>query len=217
MAAEPALVFLRGIAQGRLPGRAVLITGPQAFLREYVLEEVRQRLARDGFKYSAFQVGSIDAFGGVVSELDGADLFAPKRLIACRVLHSYRERGGIATGLGERGDGDAGGSDTGGEASLVAAIERLDAATCLALLYERDNAPAKVRRLFEKTGVVVTCARPFDNQIGQYAELFARNLGVGLFTAAMDLLVGRHGSDLSALANAVAKSAIFSADKSGAD
>src|SRR5690242_6012285 len=132
MAAEPALVFLRGIAQGRLPGHAVLITGPQAFLREYVLEEVRQRLAGDGFKYSAFQVGSVDAFGGVVSELDGADLFAPKRLIACRVLRSYRERGGLGSDLGERGDGDAPGSDTGGEASLVAAIERLDAATRLA-------------------------------------------------------------------------------------
>jgi DNA polymerase III delta subunit len=214
MAAENALAFLRGIAQGRLPGRAILITGPQAFLREYVLEAMRQRLGRDGFEYRAFQVGGADAFGRIVSELEGADLFAPKRLIACRVLRSYRERGGgIASDPGENSEGGAGGADISADASLVAAIERLDAAAHLALLYERDNAPAKIRRLFEKAGVVVTCMRPFDNQVGQYAELFARNLGLNLSTSAMDLLAGRYGSDLTALANAIAKSAIFPGDK----
>jgi DNA polymerase III delta subunit len=56
--------------------------------------------------------------------------------------------------------------------------------------------------------------RPFDNQIGQYAELFARSLDVSLSTSALDLLVGRYGGDLTALVNAIAKSAIFSSDKS---
>ena len=44
----------------------------------------------------------------------------------------------------------------------------------LVLTYERDNAPAKMRRLVEKIGVVVSCMRPFENQVPLYVELFAR-------------------------------------------
>jgi DNA polymerase-3 subunit delta len=78
----------------------------------------------------------------------------------------------------------------------------------IVMVYERDNAPAKIRRVVEKLGTVINCLRPYDNQIGQYAELFARNLGLKLSYDAIDLLVGRHGSDLGAIYNAMAKAAI---------
>jgi DNA polymerase III subunit delta len=208
MAAENALGFLRMLAQDRAPARIVLITGPQSFLREYVLETLRQRVARDGFKYRAFQVSGGDGFAGVVNELEGGDLFAPKRLVVCRVLRSYRERGGGTDGE----DGDASeirpGSDSGGDGALGAAIERIRPAVYFALLYERDNAPAKMRRMVEKAGVVINCPRPFDNQLGQYVDLFARNLGLKLSLSAADLLIGRHGGDLAAITNALAKASI---------
>ena len=212
MAAENAIGFLRGLAQGRAPAPVVLIAGAQAFLREYVIESLRRRLALDGFSYRSFQVGAGAGFGAVMSELEGADLFAPKRMIACRVLRSYRTRGGA----GSDDDGasvETGESGGGGEGELVSALERIAPSIRLALIYERDNAPVRVRRVVEKSGMVVTCGRPFDNQLGQYAELFARNLGLKLSSPAVDLIVGRHGGDLGAMANAIAKAAISCGEK----
>jgi DNA polymerase III delta subunit len=208
MAAENALAFLRALAQSRPVPPFVLIAGPQAFLREYAIDSLRRRLARENFKYRAFQVGAGDGFGAVVSELEGADMFAPNRLIACRVMRSYRERGG-----GDADEGEPrGGRSDGGEAALLAATERIAPAVRFALLYEKDNAPAKMRRAAEKSGAMVNCMRPFDNQIGQYVELFARNLGLKLPPAAADLLIGRHGGDLAAIANSLAKAAIVCGD-----
>jgi len=209
VAAENALAFLRALAAERAPAPLVVIAGPQAFLREYVLDRLRDRLARDGFKYRSFQVGGGDGLREVLAELDGADLFAPKRLLACRLLRAYRDRAG---GGDEDADGRPG-SDAGGEAALAAAAERLSAAVRLAVVCERDNAPAKIRRVGEHHGVVVNCARPFDNQLGQYADLFARNLGLKLSTSANDLLTARHGGDLAAAANAISRAVIVAGDR----
>ena len=185
-----------------------LIAGQQAFLREYVLDALRHRLSRDGFNYRAFQVGGSGGFGPIIDELEGADLFAPKRLVACRVLKSHRGRSAE-----EDGDEDArsgGGAD---EAALAEVIERVGGATRLAVVYERDNAPAKMRRAVEKTGAVVNCPRPFDNQIAQYADAFARTLGLKLGVDAADLLAVRHGSDLGEIANELSKAAIRCGEK----
>ena len=136
MAAENALVFLRALAADRAPAAVVVIAGPQPFLREYVLDRLRERLARDGFKYRSFQVGGGDGLREVLAELDGGDLFAPKRLLACRLLRCYRERAG-------GGDEDADGrptSDAGGEAALAAAAERLSPALRLAVVFEQIRA-----------------------------------------------------------------------------
>jgi DNA polymerase III delta subunit len=51
--------------------------------------------------------------------------------------------------------------------------------------------------------------RPFDNQIEQYVRVFAQSLGLKLAPAALDILIARHGGDLAAVANALAKAAIF--------
>jgi DNA polymerase III delta subunit len=213
MAAENAFGFLRALAQGREPAPATLIAGPQAFLREYVLEALRQRMARDGFKYRTFQVGAGGGFAAVISELEGADLFAPKRLVVCRVLRSHRDRAGAEDDGGDAGEERGSGASAGGETALGAAIERIGPALRLALSYERDNVPAKMRKIVEQAGTLVNCMRPFDNQIGQYAEMFARNLGLKLSMSAADLLAGRHGGDLAAIANALAKAAITCAEK----
>lgn len=209
MAAENALAFLRGLAAQRPVAPLVVIAGPQAFLREYLLDRLRERTAPDGFQYRSFQVGAGDGLREVLAELDGADLFAPRRLLVCRLTRAYRER---ASDDAEEAEGRAG-SDAGGEAALVAAAERLSANVRLAIVCERDNAPAKLRRVAEHHGVLVNCARPFDNQLGQYAELFARNLGLRLAGPASDQLAARHGSDLAAAANAISRAAILAADR----
>ena len=209
MAVENALAFLRGGA--RTPAPVYLIAGPQPFLREYVLEALRVRFAADGFQYRPFQVGGSDGYGATIGELEGADLFAPKRLIACRVLKTHRERAGADDNdAGDGAEGRTGGAAD--ESALGAALERITGPVCVVLVYERDNAPAKVRRVVEKIGTVINCLRPYDNQIGQYVEVFAKNLGLKLSFDAVDLLAGRHGSDLAAISNVIAKAAIMCAD-----
>src|SRR5271154_1655787 len=94
MALENPLPFLRGLGEKREVPLAVLVLGPQTFLREYVLDAIRLRLGGEGFEYRGFQVGAGDDFGGVIEELLAPGLFATRTLIVCRVLRSRRERAG---------------------------------------------------------------------------------------------------------------------------
>jgi len=125
-------------------------------------------------------------------------------VVACRILRSRRERADDAEPADSRTAGAGG-----GEAALVAAIEAERGPGHLILLYEKDNAPAKVRRAAEKPALMVSCMRPFDNQIEQYVQVFAHRLGLKLAPAALDMLLSRHGGDLAAVANALAKVTIF--------
>jgi DNA polymerase III delta subunit len=202
--ADNALAFLRAIARDDAPPALVALAGPQAFLREYVLDTLRTRLARAGFGYRTYQLGAGSETAAVTDELEGGDLFAPKRFVVCRLLRAWRERGGPEDGVDDRSRG----ADAGSEAILIAAFDRLAPALHLAIICERDTVPAKLRRGVEQRGMVVNCARPFDNQLGSYAELFARNAGLKLTAAATELLVARHGIDLSAMANAISRAAI---------
>ncbi|MGH7839124.1 MAG: DNA polymerase III subunit delta [Candidatus Binataceae bacterium] len=204
MAAETALAFLRALAQERPPAALTAFAGPHAFIREYAFERLRARLAAEGFARRAFQLGGGDDLGAITGELESGDLFSPKRLVVCRMTRAWRERGGAE----DPGEDRSRGADSGSETVLIAAIERLPAAVRVALVCERDSVPAKLRRLFEQRGVVVNCARPFDNQLAQYAELFARNAGFRLAPSAIELLGERYGSDLGAVANAINRATI---------
>ncbi|MGH7934970.1 MAG: DNA polymerase III subunit delta [Candidatus Binataceae bacterium] len=219
MAVEAALPFLRGLGERSRLAPVFLLAGPQPFIREYVLDALRARLARDGFQYRSYQVGAADGFAAMINELAGEDLFAPRRLVVCRVLRSHRERGGGAGGRDDGGgenqdggeSGSAGGRRAGAggdDAALIAAIDRVAGPIHLALLYERDSAPARVRRKVEQAGIAINCMRPFDNQIAQYAEVFARGTALKLSREAADLLAARHGGDLGAIQNVIVKAAI---------
>jgi len=203
MPLEAALAYLRGAASRKLPP-VVIIFGPHAFLRESVLDSVVRAATRDGCQYRGFQIGAGDDYGALLNELRAPDLFAPKLAIACRILRSKRERADDAEPADSRSVGSGG-----GEAALIAAIENARGPGHLILLYEKDNAPAKVRRAAEKSALLVECRRPFDNQIEQYVQVFAHSLGLKLTSAALDILIARHGGDLAAAANALAKVTIF--------
>jgi DNA polymerase III delta subunit len=204
MPLETALAYLRGAASRKLPP-VVIIFGPHAFLREYVLDSVVRAATRDGCQYRGFQIGAGDDYGALLNELRAPDLFAPKLAIACRILRSKRERADDAEPADSRSVGSGG-----GEAAMIAAIENARGPGQLILLYEKDNAPAKVRRAAEKSALLVDCRRPFDNQIEQYVQMFAHALGLKLTSAALDMLIARHGGDLAAAANALSKVTIFS-------
>ncbi len=209
MPLETALGYLRGAGgdqRKRMP-LVVVIFGPHAFLREYVLDSIVRRLVADGCQYRSFQIGSGEDYGAALNELRAPDLFAPRRAIACRILKSRRDKAETASDS-EAGDARASGSG-GSEAALVAAIESAQGPGHLVLLYEKDNAPAKVRRAAEKTALLVNCMRPFDNQIEQYVNAFAQSLGLKLSPAALDLIISRHGGDLAAVANTLGKVTIF--------
>ena len=207
MPLETALAYLRGAGADRRVPPVVVIFGPHAFLREYVLDSVVRKLVADGCQYRSFQIGAGDDYGAALNELRAPDLFAPRRAIACRILKSRRDK---AESAGDADGGDARASGSGGsEAALVAAIEDAQGPGHLVLLYEKDNAPAKVRRAAEKSALLVNCMRPFDNQIEQYVNAFANSLGLKLSPAALDLMISRHGGDLAAVANTLGKVTIF--------
>ena len=207
MPLETALAYLRGAGADRRVPPVVVIFGPHAFLREYVLDSVVRNLVADGCQYRSFQIGAGDDYGAALNELRAPDLFAPRRAIACRILKSRRDK---AESAGDADGGDARASGSGGsEAALVAAIEDAQGPGHLILLYEKDNAPAKVRRAAEKPALLVNCMRPFDNQIEQYVNAFVHSLGLKLSPAALDLIISRHGGDLAAVANTLGKVTIF--------
>jgi DNA polymerase III delta subunit len=206
MPLETALAYIRGAGADRRVPPVVVIFGPHAFLREYVLDSIVRKLAAEGCQYRSFQIGSGDDYGAVLNELNAPDLFAPRRAIACRILKSRRDKAETADTDG----GDTRGSGSGGsEAALVDTIESARGPGNLILLYEKDSAPAKVRRAAEKSALLVNCMRPFDNQIEQYVNAFANSLGLKLSAAALDLVISRHGGDLAAVANTLGKVTIF--------
>ena len=186
----------------------VIIFGPHAFIREYVLDSIVRTLVGEGFKHRGFQIGAGDDYGAVLNELRSPDLFAPKRVIACRILRSRRDRAETSGPEAEAGDARA--SESGGsEAALAAAVESAGGPGSLILLYEKDNAPSKIRRAGQKSALLVNCMRPFDNQIEQYVHAFAQSLGLRVSAGAIDTIISRHGGDLAAIANALGKVAIF--------
>lgn len=205
MPVENALAFLRSPGTSRKIPPVVVIFGPHAFLREYVFDSVVRALVGQGYQYRGFQVGTGDDYGNVLNELRAPDLFAPKRAIACRILRSKRDRAED----GDAGDGVRASGAGAGEPALVAAIEAAQGPGHLVLLYEKDNAPAKVRRVAEKSAMLINCMRPFDNQLEQYVQAFAQSLGLKLSSSALDMLIARHGGDLAAMANALGKATIY--------
>jgi len=224
MASEAALGFLRSLTRPReLPG-ALLITGPNRFLREYALAAIARIARAQGFSYRSFQVADDEDLAELRNELSAPDLFAPRRMMACRVLKSVRE----AADDGEARSAAGRGKVAGVEAALIESIAGLHgAAIQLAIIYERDNAPAKLVRAIERDGLVINCMRPFDDQFGQYAAQFARMLDYRLAPEAVDLLAVGFAGDLAGLANAIEKAALghpagvtltpgdFTADASG--
>ena len=77
MPLETALAYIRSAgAASRIPP-VVVIFGPHAFLREYVLDSIVRKLAAEGCQYRSFQIGSGDDYGAALNELNAPDLFAP--------------------------------------------------------------------------------------------------------------------------------------------
>jgi DNA polymerase III delta subunit len=203
MASENALAFLSQLDAGKaLMPAAILITGPQPFLKEYVLEALRGALRGPGRDSQSFQIGSGGDFGAVLEAIAAPGLFSPATIACCRIL---RSRGGadddeVAETRAPRGGGD--------DARLSRALELAKTPSHLILLYERDSAPAKVQRQVDKSGLVVVCNKPFESQLPQCATLFARRLGLKIGYATAEGLAERYGTNLAAMHNALALAAI---------
>lgn len=193
------------VASAKTMPMAVVIAGPHGFLREYLLAALAARMVREGMQYRAFQIASASDSAAVIEELRAPDLFAPKRMLVCRVMRSFRERGG--DDADDAGEGSARGG-RGGDNSLADLVASNRGPSQLVIVYEKDSAPAKVRRAAESAGVLVNCLRPFENQLTQYAQIFARGFDLRLSPHAADLIVSRHGGDLAAIANALSKLAV---------
>jgi len=207
MPVENALAFLRSLDGARVLPDAILVLGPHAFLREFVVASAASSLVAQGFKYRSFQVASAADFDRVLDEINASDLFAQKRLVVCRVLKSHRERAEDERAPDDAAQPGARAAAAGGETALAQLLESGIGSNRLLLVYERDSAPARIRKVAEKSALMVNCMRPFDNQLPDYAAVFARRKGLKLAAGAAEFLVNRHGGDLAAVANALDKAA----------
>jgi DNA polymerase III delta subunit len=211
MPIENALGFLRSLESSRPLAGTIVVFGPHGFLREFVVSTTAARLATKGYKYRSIQVGAGGDLAAALDEVGEPDLFAARRLVVCRVLKSHRDRGGDDV-AGDDEDGVPSRAAPGGEAALAEVIEAGVAPNHLMLVYERDNPPTRIRKAAEKSGALVNCLRPFDNQIPDYALAFARARGRKLGAGSADFLAARHAGDLPAIANALDKAAVLAED-----
>ena len=210
MPLENALGFLRSLEGSRpLPG-TIVVFGPHGFLREFVVSTTAARLAAKDYKYRSIQIGAGGDLASALDELGEPDLFAAKRLVVCRVLKSHRDRGGDQAD--DDDDSVLSRAAPGGEAALAEVIEAGVAPNHLMLVYERDNVPSRIRKAAEKSGALVNCLRPFDNQVPDYVLAFARARGRKLGAGSADFLAARHAGDLLAIANALDKAAVLAED-----
>ncbi|HVA81235.1 MAG TPA: hypothetical protein VNF29_09955 [Candidatus Binataceae bacterium] len=211
MALESALVFLKSAGSRKSLEPAIVIFGPHAFLREAVLASLVAPLLGAGYQYRSFHISTSADFDRALEEARAPDLFASKRVVVCRVLKALRERAGDQDGADEGEADDApsrGGSARGGEAAVAEALESARGPNHLVLVYERDNAPAKIRRAAEKSALFIGCNRPYENQVPEYAGALALARGRRLAPGVAQAMAERHSGDLSAIANALAKAAI---------
>src|SRR5271166_3894033 len=101
MPSENALAFLSQLDSGKaLIPPAILIAGPQAFLKEYVLDACRNQLRGAGRESQSFQIGAGGDFGAVLEAIAAPGLFAPAAIVACRILRAR----GTADDDGEGGE-----------------------------------------------------------------------------------------------------------------
>ncbi len=216
MPAQTALQAIRSAdSRAALPA-SIVIFGAQAFLREYVLGKISARLIDGGFQYRSFQIASNADFDRALDEFAAPDLFAKKRVVVCRVLKS--RRGAQTDGRAETDDGaddEAGTVSAVGESALAHTIESYPGPNHLVALYDRDAAPAKIRRAAEKSALVIGCARPYDNQIPEYTDALARALGLRLAPGVSEYLAEKYAGDLASISNALSKAAII-AESGGA-
>ncbi|MHB8384180.1 MAG: DNA polymerase III subunit delta [Candidatus Binataceae bacterium] len=209
MALETALAFLKSADSRKSLPPAIVIFGPHPFLREAVLASIVTRLLESGYQYRSFHISSNADFDRALEEARAPDLFAAMRIVVCRVLKAHRERA-ADTGAGTDDETErAAGASRGGEAAVAEALESARGPNHLVLVYERDNAPAKIRKAAEKSALFIGCGRPYDNQIPEYADALARARQMRLGPDAAVALAQRHAGDLAAIANAIAKAAIF--------
>jgi len=211
MPVENALGFLRSLESSRpLPG-TIVVYGPHGFLREFIVSTTAARLAAKNYQYRSVQIGAGGDLAAALDELGEPDLFAARRLVVCRVLKSHRDRSGDEDAAAED-DGAPSRSAPGGETALAEVIESGVAPNHLLLVYERDSVPARIRKAADKASAMVNCMRPFDNQIPDYAQAFARARGRKLASGSADFLAARHAGDLPAIANALDKAALLAED-----
>jgi DNA polymerase III delta subunit len=86
MPVENALTLLAQLDAGKaLLPPAILITGPQAFLKEHVLDACRDAARAPRCESRSFQIGAGGDFGAVLEAVSAPSLFAPVTVATCRI------------------------------------------------------------------------------------------------------------------------------------
>ncbi len=196
MRSQTALEFLSDLTAGHTPPAVVHVFGPNAFLREYVMDAVVLALKTHGFERVSFHLSNSDDARPILEELSDSGLFTRRKVITCRIVRASR--------TGSESERARAGK-TALETALGRTIPNLPPNVSLVILYERESLPANLSRAVQENGAAVVCPRPFANQIVRYAQLFGRRLGARLPNNVYVQLAEGCGDDLGAIYNAIEK------------
>src|SRR5579875_683008 len=129
MAAENALACLHQLEAGKqmLPA-AILITGPELFLKEYVLECCCAALRGEAAELRRFHIGNTADLGPLLEAVAAPSLFSSATTAVARVLRTRRVR---ADGSEEGEEPDGGGRGGRDDSALIEAIESVRLPSCL--------------------------------------------------------------------------------------
>lgn len=176
------------------PSSLYFICGSDEYLRDQTLLEIRKKVLTEGLEDFNLNVFYGDKISG--SEINDVavtlPMMAKKRLVIVKSAQSLKERDwGALTGF----------------------LENPEESCCLVFLFDKVDKRKKFFKTASKSGVIVDLKTPYDNQIVQWIDYIANNLGVGLEAEARAIFFQLVGNQLIEIKNELQKLKTFLADK----
>jgi len=160
----------------------------------YLMDRAAKRLV-DAVVSADFRDFNLDVFYG--AECKGDEIAA-----AAQTLPLFAERRMVLVKRG--GDLSAQALET-----LSLCVSDPSPTTCLAIVGEKVDNRKRFFQELKKTGVLVECKRPYENQLGGFIRGEAHQLGKRIEPTAAEMLVYLVGNNLAELASQLEKVAIF--------
>lgn len=206
---SPAQLLAR-IAKGNVPP-VVLLLGPEAYQRTRIREALLAAAPEDTVTRLDL---SQTTLAEVVDDARSLSLFASERVIWVANAEAALPRGRAAE---DDGEGDVAGAGGSGDAAPLAAYLK-DPTPGVTLVFEAirfdfegddKRKQERVRKFYGAIADVVELERYASHEARQEAERLARQAGIRIDTAALDLLVEALGADVARIAVEIEKLSLF--------
>lgn len=163
--------------QSRIPN-LLWLYGEELFFIDELLKTLKSKsipVGLDDFNYEVFYAADAK-MSDVIRSLDTLPVMSPSRLVLLKEAHSLKEK------------------ET---EELLRMISKPLESTCFALISHKVDKRKKLFKEFEKKGVTIELARPYENQMGYWVEYIGKRCGLTIASNASAALVQIVGTNLS--------------------